>query len=216
MFNNHNLLVCLLFFSLKNIANTQSINSIANRVGVLSLGSRTTLSALDGDGTGLGTGGQFRIRLSQSVNSDWFADYIVVNSKEVRSEYYHIVWSVLYYPFKNSIWPDRVVQPFVLARHCFDYNKKMLILDRSVYKDRWGSAIQSGIGTHFNLTDRLDLTMMCQYMIHLTDEIHPDKTNTDPVFSSHRHSSLEGHLLATFSVNYIIASLWKSNYQGFY
>ena len=64
----------------------------------LSIGGRSTLNLFDHDGVGLGTGGQVRIRFSERVNTDWFADYILIsNAKNIRSEYYHVGWSVMYY-----------------------------------------------------------------------------------------------------------------------
>lgn len=186
----------------------QDVSRFSNPGGTFSLGSRTTLSGFDSDGFGLGTGGQFRIQLNKRVNTDWFADYIVINANDqVRSEYYHIGWSVLFYPFEQKVFP-RLFQPYVLAGHCFDYNKKSMINNPAIYRDRFGSAIQAGIGTHLNLTERLDISLMCQYMFHLTEDLHLDFVNDQPVFSQHKHSALEGHLLTTLSINYKVFKLW--------
>ncbi len=46
--------------------------SKTSSAGWFSLGVRSTISLFDHDGTGLGTGGQFRIQLSNHVNTDWF------------------------------------------------------------------------------------------------------------------------------------------------
>lgn len=194
----------------QGLSQTQDNAVTANSGGWFSLGGRSTLSAFSHDGSGIGTGGQFRIRLNSSVNTDWFADYIVINEDErIRSTYYHIGWSVLYYPFKDLIYPDHLVQPYVLAGHCFDYNEKTLMAMPVISKGRWGSAVQAGLGTHFNITDRFDVSLMAQYMIHLTEEIEFDhKTNT--FNSAHNHkSSLEGHLLGTISINYKLFRLWR-------
>ena len=83
-----------------------------------SLGVRSTFSAFSDDGNGLGTGGQFRIRFTDRVNSDWFGDYIVINqNNQIKSEYLHIGWSVLFCP---CVSPFGRFQPYVLAGHCFD------------------------------------------------------------------------------------------------
>ena len=59
-----------------------------SEVGQFSLGVRSTFSLFDHDGAGLGTGGQFRIRLDDRVNTDWFADFITINTDNgVRSTY---------------------------------------------------------------------------------------------------------------------------------
>lgn len=184
------------------------IGSKETKSSWFSLGGRSTLSAFDGDGGGLGTGGQFRIQLSDRVNTAWFADYITINmSDKIRSEYFHIGWSVMFYPFDKLQYP-RVFQPYVLAGHCFDYNKKSVIQDPSVSNDRWGSAVQAGIGTHINLTDKFDISLTCQYMTHLTEALKVVEDGDQMVIAGHDHPSLEGHLLATVSFNYKLFRLW--------
>ncbi|MCX8081612.1 MAG: hypothetical protein N3F09_10290, partial [Bacteroidia bacterium] len=163
------------------------------------------------DGWGIGTGGQFRIELSKRVNTDWFADYIVTSKNpDIKSEYYHIGWSVLFYPLEKFRFPDYRLQPFVLAGHCFDYNKKAVISMPEISVDRWGSAVQAGLGTHFHINERTDITLMAQYMIHLTSEVDIHK-NSDGQYVAHNHShgGLEGHMLLTLSMNYKIFKLWR-------
>lgn len=172
--------------------------------GQLSLGTRSTMSLFDADGWGLGTGGQFRIQLSSRVNTEWFADYISINDQDkIRSEYYHIGWSVLFYPMKIK----NNLQPYFLAGHCFDYNKKT-VLTSNASLDRWGSAVQGGLGTHLHLSNRFDFSITCQYMIHLTAEIESiiDINSISIVKSS--NSTFEGHLLCTLSLNYKLFHLW--------
>ncbi len=186
-----------------------TIPKYKSHAGWVSLGGRSTLSLFDSDGKGIGTGGQFRVQLSNRVNTDWFADYISINvNDKVRSEYIHIGWSVLYYVFNNRQHP-KIVQPYIVAGHCFDYNKKTVLLQPGINKDRWGSAVQAGIGSHFNLTERFDISLTCQYMIHLTNELEVEDDGTTVDIVEHKNSSLEGHLLTTVSLNYKIAKLWK-------
>lgn len=197
------ILITLLAVVLK--LNAQSPNAS----GWFSIGARSTISSFSHDGVGIGTGGQFRIQLNNRVNTDWFADYISINIKnKIRSDYYHIGWSVLYYPFNQLTFP-KLIQPYILAGHCFDYNKKTAIEDASISKDRWGSAVQSGIGVHFNFNERFDLTLMSQFMIHLTKELEAVMEDDRVVIETHQQNSLEGHLLSTISVNYKIGKLWK-------
>ncbi len=179
--------------------------------GWLSLGVRNTLNTFDTDGTGIGAGGQFRIRLSDRINTDWFADYISIAASEnnIRSDYAHIGWSVLYY-LKKNIRPKW--QPYILAGHCFDYNKKTYLLNTDISKDRWGAAVQAGAGSHFNVNEKLDISLTTQYMIHLTKSIELEqKENGEAFFESHQHSFLEGHLLVTLSLNYKIVQLFGKN-----
>lgn len=69
--------------------------------------------------------------------------------------------------------------------------------------------MQMGIGVHFNLTNRFDLTLKTQYMLHLGGHIHADR-NSQGVFEIHEHEGFqaEGHLLNTISINYKIGKLW--------
>ena len=182
---------------------------IKNNAGWFSLGARSTLSLFDHDGAGLGSGGQFRIQLSNRVNTDWFADYISINvDDKVRSDYYHIGWSVLFYPIQNQ--QNTTIQPYIVAGHCFDYNKKTSIQNPANTFDRWGSAVQAGLGAHINLTDRFDISLTSQYMIHLTQELEVEiHEDSELHIHEHEEASLEGHLLTTVSLNYKIFKLWK-------
>lgn len=202
------LLVSFLIIAITNGDGFAQKNRVEAKAGWFSLGGRSTLSAFDGDGGGVGTGGQFGIQLSDRVNTAWFADYITINmSDKIRSEYFHIGWSVMFYPFDKLQYP-RVFQPYVLAGHCFDYNKKSVIQDPTVSNDRWGSAVQAGIGTHINLTDKFDISLTCQYMTHLTKELEAVTEGDQVRIAGHDHPSLEGHLLATVSFNYKLFRLW--------
>ena len=92
--------------------------------GDFALGLRSTWSYFDHDGSGTGVGGQFRLALAPRLNTSWYADYILIPLSDSRqSEYIHIGWSVMYYLLnpENKI---HSVQPYVVAGHCFDYNKK--------------------------------------------------------------------------------------------
>jgi hemolysin activation/secretion protein len=203
-----NIVLILLFINQISFAQ-DSTKTTTSRSGWFSLGGRSTLSAFSHDGNGLGTGGQFRLQLSNRVNTDWFADYISITiSDKVRSEYYHIGWSVLFYPFEKLQFP-KVIQPYILAGHCFDYNVKTIMNYPSISKDRWGSAVQAGLGTHFNLSNRFDVSLTCQYMIHLTKEIDAEIDGESIVLVDGHGASLEGHLLTTVSLNYKLFRIWK-------
>lgn len=88
--------------------------------GWFSLGGRSTISTFVDEGNSVGSGGQLRTQISNAINTDWFFDYISINvNNKVRSEYYHIGWSVLFYPFSKLHYP-KLIQPYILALHCFD------------------------------------------------------------------------------------------------
>lgn len=185
--------------------------------GQFSLGLRTTTSVFGHDPVpGLGVGGQFRLQLMKFINTEWFADYITMDLKGagVRNNA-HIGWSVMFYPKQLN----RFV-PYVIAGHCFDYAKVTPLStpydDRSGdVVSRWSSAVQAGLGTHYFLTDRFNLTFSAQYMMHLGNHLEytlAETTagwyvDTHPLVHSH-DVRLESHLLLTLSINYRIADFW--------
>ena len=191
-----------------------------NPAGMLSLGGRTTVSLFNdhkNEMTGTGVGGQFRLRFSDAVNTDWFFDYITsdILNYAHRTDY-HIGWSVLFYPinqldyFRQDGEFKPKFRPYILAGHCFDYSRIQSKADATVYGERWSSAVQAGLGTHLELSPRFDISLTGQYMIHLGNHIETDYnfTTGELSFNEHKGASLAGHVLLTLSLNYKIAKLW--------
>jgi hypothetical protein len=183
--------------------------------GRFDLGIRSTTSLFGEAGiTALGMGGQFRIRLSDRINTEWFADYIStnLNNLALRSDY-HIGWSVLFYPLHTTRKNFRPL-PYLIGGHCFDLTRvssNVPFLLQSV--SRYSSAIQGGLGVHLPIHERIDFSVNAQYMMHLGKHIHTTY-GTDtldrlyPIIEL-EDASLEGHLLLTFSLNVFIVDLWK-------
>ncbi|MBK6951678.1 MAG: hypothetical protein IPO32_00965 [Crocinitomicaceae bacterium] len=185
--------------------------------GQFSLGLRTTTSVFGHDPVpGLGVGGQFRLQILDYINTEWFADYISMDLKGAGTRNNtHIGWSVMFYPKKLN----RFV-PYVIAGHCFDYAKVTPLStpydDRSNESiSRWSSAVQAGLGTHFYLTDRFNMTFSAQYMMHLGNHLEYELEETangwylDTAPTTHDHGArLEGHILLTLSINYRLADFW--------
>lgn len=183
--------------------------------GDFSLGMRTTVSTFtDAGSIGMGSGGEFRIRLAKHINTEWFADYITTNIQNLgyRRDG-HIGWSVLFYLDKNPLQVGKVT-PYVLAGHCFDYTKVYSVWPGIGSAERWSSAVQAGFGIHYNLTSRFDVSLLTQYMLHLgthvetsfpTDSISGQKYMD---IKKETGASLEGHLLITLSINYCLGHLW--------
>ena len=191
------------------ISYAQPINIKGDYGGVFSLGVRTTASAFNShhdESPGMGIGGQFRIRFADKVNSDWFFDYIQSDLGDYahRTDY-HIGWSVLYYLRQD---PNPRIQPYVLAGHCFDYTRIVANNDRSNFDERWSSAVQGGLGMHLNLSPRMDLSLVSQYMMHLGNEVDAHPHNGVVEFHSEPGGSAEGHLLFHVGINYKIGDLW--------
>ncbi len=190
-----------------------------NQGGTVSVGMRSTVSSFNGghshadgddehadsDPFALGLGGQFRIQASDRVNTEWFFDYLPSSTDQVRRNDYHIGWSVMFYVLDN---PNPKIRPYVLAGHCFDYTYRQELNNSTNSINRWSSAVQAGIGTHIRLNDRLDLSLMSQYMLHLGTHVETVYGHSGVTFEKSSGGSLEGHLLTTVSLNFKIADLW--------
>jgi len=200
----------VLFVILSSCSFAQELNVKGGRGGIFSFGQRTTLSTFNGDHErpAVGLGGQLRLQLSDRVNTEWFMDYLPVTNEYTRRNDLHIGWSVMFYLLNN---PTPKVQPYILAGHCFDRTLQTELADRTNKIERWSSAVQGGLGVHFNLTQRFDVSISSQYMIHLGTDIHSHVEEDGSVeFEKHKGGSLEGHLLTSLTLNYKLADLWKS------
>ncbi len=102
------------------------------------------------------------------------------------------------------------LEPYLLAGHCFDHAKVQPMkgpseIDTSP-QERWSSALQLGLGTHFRMSERTDLSLSAQYMSHLGNELEVEKKEQngtayiEPVHKK-KDLSVEGHLLVTLSLN---------------
>jgi hypothetical protein len=179
--------------------------------GIFSLGARSTIGFFNSHGANsVGAGGQFRIQLSNRINTEWYADYITsdLDNKVGRTDY-HIGWSVFFYYLQKEDRLTPLFQPFIEAGHCFDYTE-VRILQNAQSLSRWSSAVQMGTGTQINLTPRFDVTIKMQYMLHLGGDIHAHEHHGIYEIEEHKGFEREGHLLTTMSINYKLGNLWKS------
>ncbi|MCO5260126.1 MAG: hypothetical protein M9916_08285 [Crocinitomicaceae bacterium] len=185
---------------------SQELKIKKNQGGLFSFGVRTT-SSFFGDVNSFGFGGQMRLQLADRLNTEWFGDFTRGNLKNRanRSDY-HIGWSVMYY-FTNKVAPP--VKPYIIAGHCFDRTVITDNLDKTHSVVKNSSAIQAGAGVHFNLTERLDITLIAQYMFHLGKDVHAHiNDDGDLHLETHKGTGIEGHLLLNLGINYKIADLW--------
>jgi len=187
------------------------LNVKNSHAGLLSLGMRSTVSTFShGSWSELGTGagGQIRLQLHDMVNTEWFADYMTTNLKGVGNRGdAHVGVSAMFYPLKDKGF-KRLMKPYIAVGYCFDYTNVTDNRDPSNGLERWSSAIQGGIGNHFNLTEHFDITLKAQYMFHLGDHVEAHVHDENIHVHEHGGLSLEGHLLFTVSLNYKIADLW--------
>lgn len=199
-------------------ASAQDAPDLSKESGKLQLGMRSTMSAFSDDGyNGMGVGGQFRLKLGSRLNTDWFADYITTDIGGIAKRTdYHIGWSVLYYPLNNQIKKGKLT-PYILAGHCFDYTQVKKNGDiytlTSMPEKRWSSAVQSGLGVHYNLADNFDVSLTAQYMLHLGNDIRAtvfdnEITGQKDIIIEQKDLGLEGHLLINLGLNVYIADLW--------
>lgn len=203
--------LCFLLLFASSVS-AQTFPSKKDYSGVLGLGLRNTFSTFN-DGTwnnmGMGVGGQFRLQFANRVNSDWFYDYIRGNAGDYAQRTdHHIGWSVLFYPYLKKDGKPSFVQPYILAGHCFDYTRLTDNKNEDNFAERWSTAVQAGLGTHFNLSTRADVSLVAQYMMHLGTDIHVHEENGVVEFEQENGVSAEGHLLFNISLNYKIADLW--------
>jgi opacity protein-like surface antigen len=185
--------------------------------GYFQLGVRNAFSAFSDDGaTGFGYGGQFRIRVLSRLNTDWFADYITTDIAGIaRREDIHIGWSVLAYPLNYHTDKGKFT-PYILAGHCFDYSKVTRNYDGS-FKQKYNSAVQAGLGVHYNITDRTDISLTAQYMMHLGKDIHAQvfeiDGRKDVLIEKQDVRGIEGHMLVNVSLNVRLFDMWDQHHK---
>lgn len=198
------LLIAPIYLESQNIIGKQNFS------GTFSLGSRNTLSMFsDDNATGKGIGGQFRIQTGHKLNTEWYFDYISSRNKTYtyRNDY-HIGWSVLLYT-KNNCNFDRLLQPYLIAGHCFDLSKVTEQNNKSNSANRLSMATQAGLGTHINITEKLDCSLSGQYMVHFGKDIETNVKGEVVVIEKKNISRPDGHLLFTLSFNYKFFKLWN-------
>lgn len=180
------------------------------RGGIFSLAARSTVSFFTESKPGTGAGGMFRLQLDNRVNTEWFLDYITTDIGGLAHRRdYHIGWSVMLYPWiSKNVEKFEPVLPYLLAGHCFDWTTVVENANPLNMGKRFSSAIQAGAGVHFHLTQRLDITMGLQYMIHLGRDIHADIENNEVIIEKSPKGRVEGHFLGTIQVGYRIVDIW--------
>jgi len=201
--------LCIIAILFPFVGMSQPMKIKNTQGGIFGIGLRTTVSAFNsGELSNLGTGigGQFRLQFADRINTEWFLDYITGEVGDFASRVdYHVGWSVMYYLTKN---PDPIIKPYMLIGHCFD---KTVLIDNSNHSNRItknSSAVQAGVGVHFRISERLDLSLNTQYMMHLGDDIHAHYEHDNVRFERKNNKELEGHVLMHIGLNYKIADLW--------
>ncbi|NVO20703.1 MAG: outer membrane beta-barrel protein [Bacteroidetes bacterium] len=202
----------------------QTAETANTHQGEISFGVRTTGSLFSSTGNyfGVGAGWQVRYRLSDRSGTEWFADWITTDIGGVGYRYdAHIGESMIIY-LVNKPSRKNHLSPYFLGGFCGDYTKIQTNLyfddEQQAYgkisKDRWSFATQLGLGTHYNLSERLDLSLSGQYVLHFGRDIDATiETNSIGqkylLIPEKKGNALEGHFFFTLSANYVIADLSK-------
>jgi hypothetical protein len=184
-----------------------------NPSGRFTVGGRSVMSLFSShDGSlGVGTGGQFRLLLTERIDTVWFADWIESDEAGLaRRRDLHLGWSVLFYPLAPR-HHRRFLHPFIVAGHCFDHTR-LDVYDQDLNAGRWSSAVQAGGGLQLQISDRVDLSLTGQFMAHLGDDLHVHQVASCDQQCTHLESRdgarLEGHLLTTLAVSVRLGELW--------
>ncbi len=198
----------LLILFLPFCVNAQQQVTESNPAGQLSIGTRNTISFFnDDEGIGKGIGGQFRVRLSRRLNSEWFFDYINSRNQRYTSRNdYHIGWSILFYTSKMQ--GKQLLEPYFIVGHCFDYSQVKAQADPSNAASRLSMATQGGAGTHLRFHPRFDCSLAAQYMLHFGKELETRIENEAVFIEKKSFTHPHGHLLFTLSFNYQLGRLW--------
>ncbi len=189
--------------------NAQELRMKKSRSGIFSLGARASYGLVN-DGKwqkpAFGSGAQFRLQFSDRVNTEWFLDHLTADLSDFgwRADT-HIGWSVMYYLTKN---PQPIVQPYILAGHCFEYLKFTDDVIASNFAERWSASVQGGVGTHLNITKRFDISATAQYMVHFGTRIIASHDELGTTFTKEKGSGIHDHILLHVSLYYKIADLW--------
>ena len=204
-------IIPLSIFSQKNDQPAGRQDTIKTLPGRFTLGVRATTSLFshDNGAPGFGGGGQFRILVHERINTEWFADVIFTDVGGLaKRQDFHIGWNVMFYLMKPKNFTRKIL-PYVVAGNCFDYTR--VVVNSRPDKDygRFSSAVHMGLGVHYNITPKWDISLTTQYMWHLGGDLHTEVANGDVVVEQENAVSFEGHLLINLSINYKIAQLWK-------
>ncbi|MBL4658127.1 MAG: hypothetical protein JKX73_09020 [Flavobacteriales bacterium] len=215
------LAILISLFSTIGFGQEENVSESTVNRDLFSFGVRSTQSAFGSSGyNGMGFGGQFRIRVGDRINTEWFADHIKTDLGGLgHRETAHIGWSVMFYPLNSEVEKGKLL-PYLLAGHCFDFakvkgyaNEGILWPNPSFEAKRWTSAVQLGLGSSYHITDHFDATVSAQYMIHLGNDLDisepeqylPGEKAHLENNSDGEHLGMEGHILLTFSLNYILS-----------
>lgn len=159
--------------------------------------------------SGLGKGTAFRIQISKRLNSEWYGDFIKTEYKGVAYRWdRHLTNSLMFY-FRDLDSVKHKFHPFISASvFCLDFTHVEIVGGQSL--QRFSLSQQFGVGTHYFITERADISVYAQYYNHLGNDIHIEELPDGTLhLEEHRgRISLEGHMFLVCSFGYRFADLW--------
>ena len=85
------------------------------------------------------------------------------------------------------------------------------------HRDEFASAVQLGLGAHYNITDRTDISFTAQYMMHMGKNIHANIADHDGEKHVHLEKTqirgVEGHMLINVSLNVRLFDMWDQHHK---
>lgn len=203
----------LLFFLLYNCLGIAQESS-GRQSGYFSVTRRSSVSMWgmnDWKFDGLGVGTAFRIQISKRLNSEWYGDHIKTQykGKAYRMDR-HLTMTLMYYLRDLNIL-EHQLHPFITASvFCLDQTKIYEVGGEKRIWDRFSFSQQLGMGTHYFVTEKFDVSLYMQYYNHLGNHIHIEEKDDGTLHVEHlkERISLEGHMFFVASVGYRLADLW--------
>ncbi|MFQ5334445.1 MAG: hypothetical protein ACE5DN_00055 [Flavobacteriales bacterium] len=162
---------------------------------------------------GLGKGTAFRLQISKRLNSEWYGDFIRTQYKNKVFRWDRHLTNCLMYYFRKLDDLEHKIHPFISASvFCLDITEVEEVKpDGGGQKmGRFSFSQQFGLGTHYYLTERADISVYAQYYAHLGNDIHVDEHDDGTIHIAEEKGriSLEGHMFLVFSVGYRLGDLW--------
>jgi len=167
-------------------------------------------TVFDPNSIGFGYGAQVRIRPAKHWDIELYGDYFTTNISNLVNINYgkhydtRIGGNILYY-WINHPYRNHKYTPFVLLGISNEYNE-ILSKQINTYKFQgWAPWVDAGIGEHYNITPRIDLTLEGIYVIPLG--VHPASSleiirTTEFLNVENQRAFSKGGVFAIISLNY--------------
>lgn len=208
------LLALLLIFLFSTPVLSQTKKKSIVESGYFSLSRRASVSMWglnEWKPSGLGSGTSMRLQISKRFTTESYGDFIKTQYKgDIYRIDRHLTTSLMYY-FRKLDTLKYKFHPFVSASvFCLDFTKLEEVGPNGKSLERFSLSQQIGLGTHFFLSERCDLSIYAQYYNHLGNDIHIHEHDdgTYDLIAVRDRISLEGHMFFVFSVGYRVGDLW--------